>query len=141
MQDGGAASFLGSKPKVVEYLKFLITRGVDPNDSEVYRCNKGFKYGNSQRESTDLCVVMPMFVAEKKIKALCYIIGGNTPILMGRPLIERLGLTVDYDKQVMRWPEGQWQSVPLGPKGEYLVHLAEDLKKFAEEDVRRDPAT
>ena len=68
VQDGGAASFLGSKPKVVEYLKFLIERGVNPNDVEVYRCNKGFKHGNSQRESTDLGVVMPMFVAGKTIK-------------------------------------------------------------------------
>ena len=76
-----------------------------------------------------------MFVAGKKIKALCYVIGGNTPILMGRPLLERLGLAVDYDKQVMKWPGQQWQSVPLGPKGEYLVHLAEDIKKFAEEEV------
>ena len=56
VQDGGAASFLGSKPKVVKYLKFLMERGVNPNDVEVYRCNKGFKYGNSPRESTDLCV-------------------------------------------------------------------------------------
>ena len=108
---------------------------MNPKDVEVHRCNKGFKYGKSQRETTDMCVVMPMFVAGKKIKALYYVIGGNTLILMGRPLLERLGLAVDYENQVMKWPGGTWKSVPLGSKGEYLVHLAEDLKKFAEEDV------
>jgi hypothetical protein len=80
-------------------------------------------------------VVLLLFVAGRKLKALCYVIGGNAPILMGRPLLERLGLAVDYENQVMKWPGGDWNHVPLGPRGEYLVHLAEDIRKFSEEDV------
>ena len=94
VQDGGAASFLGSRKKITEYVRFLVEHGVDPSDVEVYRCHKGFKYGNSQSEVTDMCVLMPLFVAGRKLKALCYVIGGNAPILMGRPMLERLGLAV-----------------------------------------------
>ena len=62
----------------------------------------------------------------RKIKVLTYVNKGTAPILFDRPIMEKLGLQLDYSEKKMKWPNGEWHDVPLGPKGEYLVNLVED---------------
>ncbi|CAJ1339244.1 unnamed protein product, partial [Effrenium voratum] len=61
-----------------------------------------------------------------KIKVLTYVNKGTAPILFGRPIMEKLGLQLDYSAKKMKWPNHEWHDVPLGPKGEYVVNLGED---------------
>lgn len=60
---------------------------------------------------------------------LTYIIRGEAPILVGRPLLEKLGLAVDYQNKMMKWPDGNWEEMPTGAKGEHLLHLGADVAK------------
>ena len=54
VQDGGAASVLGSRKMVGNYSKLLEVLGVNIHkEAEVLKCQKGFKYGNSQKEITN----------------------------------------------------------------------------------------
>ena len=54
VQDGGAASVLGSRKMVGNYIKLLEVLGVNIHkEAEVFKCQKGFKYGNSQKEITN----------------------------------------------------------------------------------------
>ncbi|CAJ1343452.1 unnamed protein product, partial [Effrenium voratum] len=82
-------------------------------------------YGNSKKEVTNLCVLLPIHVGGRKIKVLTYVNKGTAPILFGRPIMEKLGLQLDYSAKKMKWPN-HGHDVPLGPKGEYLVNLVED---------------
>ena len=134
VQDGGAASVLGSITYVQRYLRYLMVNGYDMGNLEVYRCRKGFRYGNSETEMTDLCILLPVVLGNRKMKVLAYITKGKCPILMGRPLLERLGLTVDYAEGKMRWNQGPWRSIPRGHRGEHLLDLVEDMPKLLSDD-------
>ena len=123
MQDGGAASVLGSAWQIKMYLRFLLENGFNIHDIPMFHCEKGFKYGNSQKEITNQCIVLPTFIGNKRIDVLTYIIAGEAPILVGRPLLEQLGLTIDYMNKQMKWPDTDWETLPTGPEGEHLLHL------------------
>ena len=47
-------------------------------------------------------------------------------MLLGRLLLEKLGVKVDYEFKTMKFPNGEWQPVPLSLKGEYMVTLVDD---------------
>ena len=57
-------------------------------------------------------------------------IGGTAPNLAGRPVLEKMGIAVDYGKNRMRWPDRDWHAIKAGPKGEHSLHLAEDIKEL-----------
>ena len=58
---------------------------------------------------------------------LIYIIDGNAPILLGRPLMEALGISVDYANGLIRVGSGPWSRAERGAKGEFVIHLAADI--------------
>ena len=126
VQDGGAGSVLASVYSIRRYLLYLLAQGFDLNTIEAMRCKKGFKYGNSATETTDTCLLLPFVLGGRKLKVLCYVIGGTAPFLFGRPLLEKLGVTVDYENKSMKFPRGEWHPVPLGNKGEYMITLVDD---------------
>ena len=106
VQDGGAAWVLGSRKMVGNYIKLLEVLGVNIHkEVEVFECQKGFKYGNSQKEITNMCCLIPTYVGGQRRKILCYIIGGNAPILIGRPLMREFGIVVDWQQHgsLSRW--------------------------------------
>ena len=126
VQDGGAASVLGSRHSIQQYLRYMMEIGMDVSTIEVFKCMKGFRYGNSATESTNLCLLLPIAVGGRRLRVLTYVIQGTAPLLFGRPILEQLGLTVDYGSQKMRWPDKEWMPIPRGAKGEHLLDLAED---------------
>lgn len=136
VQDGGAASVLGSRRAVRRYLRYLLEKGYDIHSIELFQCKKTFTYGNSQRETTDRCLLLPTFFGEQRIDVLTYIIGGEAPLLFGRPLLEELGLTMDYKNKQMKWADGDWEAVDVGKRGEHLLHLGKHLL----ENMNNEPA-
>ncbi|CAE7220782.1 spa [Symbiodinium microadriaticum] len=125
-QDGGASSVLGSFHSVRRYLLYLLEQGYDLSTIETFFCAKGFRYGNSETERANTCILLPAVLGGKKVKVLTYLIDGTAPILFGRPLLKKLGIAVDYGNSTMRWPGCPWRRLPLGPKGEHLLNLVED---------------
>ena len=103
VQDGGAASVLGS-PHIRKHMRYLLENGYDVGEIDIFRCQKGFRYGNSEKEVTNLCVLLPLRVGGRKIQVLTYVNKGTAPIL-GRPVMEKLGLQLDYSEEdeVAQW--------------------------------------
>lgn len=134
VQDGGAASVLGSRKSVCHYIDFMRTQGIDvESEVEIFRCEKGFRYGNSQKEVTNMCCLLPTFIGGAKQKILCYIIKGEAPILIGRPLMKTLGMVIDYAKDQILTGKNEWRPLTLGPKGEHIIHLMEDYETLKED--------
>ncbi|CAK9113644.1 unnamed protein product [Durusdinium trenchii] len=127
--DGGAASVLGSACQIRKYLRFLLEQGYNIHDIPMFHCEKGFKYGNSMKETTNRCMVLPVFLSNSRIDVLTYVIQGTAPILVGRPMLEKLGLIVDYRSKQMKWPDTDWEELPTGSKGEHLLHLGKDIRR------------
>ena len=136
VQDGGAASVLGSACQIRKYLRFLLEQGYNIHDIPMFCCEKGFKYGNSMKETTNKCIVLPAFLSNSRIDVLTYIIQGTAPILVGRPMLERLGLTVDYRAKQMKWPDSEWEELPVGSRGEHLLHLGKDIRQCIEQEPK-----
>ena len=134
VQDGGAASVLGSAKQIRKYLRYLLERGFDLNQIKVFNCIKTFSYGNSQKETTNRCLYLPTFFGGKRIDVLTYVIKGEAPLLFGRPLLEELGLVMDYGDKKMKWPGMEWEMVETGPRGEHLLRLGRDLEQCKNEE-------
>ena len=75
-------------------------------------------------------MLLPAVIDGKKVKVLTYVIGGSFPILFGRPVLEKLGLAIDYANNKMKWPSMDWEMIPRGEKGEHLVTLVEDMPRM-----------
>ena len=127
VQDGGASSVLGSRFSIRRYMRYLVENGFDLGEIKVFGCKKSFRYGNSSTGTSSYCILLPMVIGGKKLKVLTYIIDGQAPILFGRPALEQLGVTVDYESRQMRWPGCSWQPIPLGHRGEHQLELVEDM--------------
>ena len=136
IQDSGAASVLGSLFYIRKYVNYLTTCGIDvEKEVEIFECNKGFRYGNSQKETTNRCCLLPIFVGGCKRQILCYVIGGETRILIGRPLMKQLGLIVDFENDLVMYKGGKWHDIELGPKGEHTIRLAADIDTLKSTEV------
>ncbi len=78
-------------------------------------------------DESNLCAQMsPLY--RKKRRILCYVIDGEAPILMGRPMMERLGMAVDFANQKVRYGKDlDWQPALFGKKGEYIIRLTQNI--------------
>ena len=133
VQDGGAASVLGSAIAVRSYLRYLLERGVDITAIPCFTCTKNFRFGNSATGGSAQCLLLPMVLEGRKLQIMTYVIEGNAPLLFGRPLLKKLGVTVDYENEVMKIKDGPWQAIPLGPRGEHQLVLTENVARLLDD--------
>jgi hypothetical protein len=57
--------------------------------------------------------MLPTFIGGKKQKILCYVIKGDAPILIGRPLMKKPNMVIDYAADLYLSGDNTWI---LGPK-------------------------
>ena len=58
----------------------------------------------------------------------CFVVEGNTPLLVGRPILQALKLKMDYDTNKMSIGDGPWTTVTQGEKGEFLLRLDDGVE-------------
>ena len=127
MFDSGAASVVIGRKQLKRLMRSLRQKGCDLSAIPAWRCEKGMRFGNGGRDMTSLCVLVPTYFKEKRRDILMYVLEGSTPCLLGRPALEAFGISINYKAKMVAWDEGQdFEPTTLGPKGEYVVHLAED---------------
>ena len=63
------------------------------------------------------CVVLLIFLGQKRVVVLMYEIRGTARVLDGGSMLEQLGLTVDYQKKQMKLASSDSS---VGPKSEHL---------------------
>ena len=125
--DCGAASVLVSKSQLRRYIKMLMIAGYDVHRIQAWTCQKGFRFGNGNKDKTSWCVLLPTWFRGERRDILVYVIGGKVPFLLGRPLMEKMGVSINYADKQIKWNNEEWKPAPLGPKGEYILHLGEHL--------------
>ena len=139
MFDNGAASVLTGRQQLLKYLKVLMMKGYNVHEIPVWRCTKGFRFGNGNKDVTNLCALVPTFFKGLRRDILMYIINGQAPCLLGRPALAAFGITINHKACTVAWDDQmKFEKAILGPKGEFIVHLAEDFEKIHSEDKRPD---
>eukprot|EP00913_Durusdinium_trenchii_P030874 g28916.t1 len=134
MMDCGAGSVLTSEERLKTYLRFLETSGFDVNAIPVFRCKKGFKFGNGEKNITSVCVLVPTFMEGQRRDILMYVIPGSAPVLFGRPLMEALDISINYSSGKVKWGKKAWKQSPRGSRGEFICHMAADLPRLAKKE-------
>ena len=127
--DCGAASVVVGTQTLKRYLKVLMMKGFNLNDIPVWRCTKNLRFGNGNLDTTNLCALIPTYFRGMRRDVLMYIMNGATPCLLGRPVLEAFQIAINYSDKTMACGKGaEFEKACLGPKGEYVVHMAEDLQ-------------
>ena len=62
--------------------------------------------------------------------AQVFMVPGETPMLCGRPIIQQLGIALDFSSEKIRYGDGQWMPALMGLHGEYLLPLSMDFEIF-----------
>ena len=102
MLDPGASSFLAGYHTFIAYVQVLRQLGYPVELIYLSRCTKEFRFGGDNYGTSDWVVKVPMFVGGRYGLAECFLLPGHTPMLMGRPIMELLGMTLDFASQTMR---------------------------------------
>ncbi len=82
--DCGAASVLVSRSHLRRYVKMLMIAGYDVHKIQAWTCQKGFRFGNGNKDKTSWCVLLPTWFRGERRDILVYVIGGKVPFLLGR---------------------------------------------------------
>ena len=137
MMDCGAGSVLTSEEQLKKYLKVLMASGFEVGKIPVFRCKKGFRFGNGEKNITSVCLLVPTFMEGHRRDILMYVIPGKAPFLFGRPILEALDISIGYANGKIKWGKKAWKSCLRGSRGEFLCHMAADIGKL----LKREPSS
>ena len=136
MFDCGAASVIIGMQQFRRLMKALLMKGCDITTMPAWKCEKGLRFGNGNRDVTTLCVLVPTYFKNKRRNILMYLMEGSTPCLLGRLALESLNITINYGSKIIAYDENfEFEPATLGKKGEFLVHLVEDHHLVKEKKV------
>ena len=119
----GASAFLSGFGPARRYPMYLESQGYPVDEVKFNRCRHKFHFGGDGESWSHWVVQLPMCLDGRLGSAQVFLLAGETPLLCGRPIIEALGLSMDFASRAIRFHDGAWQSATLGLHGEYLLPL------------------
>ena len=123
MLDPGASAFLCGYGPLRRYLQHLGELGYPLDKIEFVKCCRTFHFGGDAASLSSWTVKLPVFINQQVGRIQAYLVKGETPMLLGRPIMESLGLLMDFHGQQIKFRDGDWQSSTRGRHGEYLLSL------------------
>ncbi|CAE7846298.1 TY5A [Symbiodinium microadriaticum] len=127
LQDGGASSMVGGHGFLMDVVQAFVEKGVHPDSFLFARTNKTFLFGGDNRSVADWCVHLPVWVGGIHGRIQCFLVSGEMPVLIGRPILKALKVKMDYDHDKVSIMGEPWAEALVGPKGEYLLALDDGL--------------
>ena len=130
MMDPGASAFLSGYGPFRRYVQCLTDAGYNAESLEFLRCRRQFHFGGDASMECRWTVGLPVFFDDQWGYAQLYLLPGETPMLLGRPILEALGVTMDYKNHLLRIDGGPWFPALRGCHGEYLLPLLDGLVAY-----------
>ncbi|CAE7901478.1 GIP [Symbiodinium sp. KB8] len=127
LQDGGASSMVGGHDFMMAAIQAFVEKGVHPDAFLFARTHKTFLFGGDNRSLADWCLHLPVWVGGVRGRIQCFLVPGEMPILVGRPILKALKVKMDYDHDKVSITGEPWTEALVGPKGEYLLALDDGL--------------
>ena len=95
-QDGGASSMVAGHNVVMNYVDYLIQNRIKVESFQFRLCDKTFHFGGDRELHSEWSVHLPVWIANKYLYGcLKFIVEGNTPMLLGRPILKALKVKVN----------------------------------------------
>ena len=136
MLDAGASAYLCGYGPFRNYVNHLRELGFPLDQLTFSKCYRKFHFGGDAESWCRWTCHMPVFLNGKYGTVQCYLIPGDTPMLMGRPIIEALELTMDFGRKALKYGSSPWEPAVCGLHGEYLLPLT---SCFSSELLREGP--
>ena len=127
MLDPGASAFLMGSGPFRRYIGHLQELGYPVSSIEMQKTHRTFHFGGDHSTLCQWVAKIPMFVNHVFGFVQAFLIKGETPMLMGRPIIEALGIVVNFRQRTMMFEGHPWRPITMGLHGEYLLSLTEDF--------------
>ena len=108
MLDPGASAFLSGYGPFKRYVEKLREMDFDITQLEFMRCSRTFHFGGDASSQCQWTVKLPMFLAGQFGYVQMYLLKGETPMLMGRPIMEQLGLVLDCGRRCIKLGDMDW---------------------------------
>ena len=137
MIDPGASAFLMGTGPFERYIQHLQELQYPVDDIQMTSIKRVFHFGGDHSVSCHWKARLLVFFNHNYGYVTGFVIPGETPMLMGRPILEALGLTLNFQKKLLVWEDSPWQDITIGRHGEYLLPLTAD---FQPDMLTRPPA-
>ena len=121
--DNGASSVLIGHNTLMKNLKVMYESGRDLQHLCFRAVDKTFYFGGDACSRSEWSVHLPVSVGGSFGRIQVFVIPGDTPFLLGRPVLKHFGIQIDYAGDRISINGNQWTSTLKGPREEYLIDL------------------
>ena len=126
MMDPGASSFLMGFGPLSRYIDHLKKLQFPVHEIVLKKANRTFHFGGDHKAISSWTVHLPIFVNHKFGLVQAFLLRGETPMLLGRPISKALGMAVDFLNDRIKFDGSEWRDITLGRHHEYLLPLTKD---------------
>ena len=121
--DNGASSVLIGHNTLMKNLKILHDNGCDLRHLCFRAVDKVFHFGGDASSRSEWSVHLPVNIGGSFGRLQVFVIPGDTPFLLGRPVLKHFKIQIDYAADKISIDGGPWTSTIKGPREEYLINL------------------
>ena len=121
--DNGASSVLIGHNTLMKNLKVMHESGRDLQHLCFRAVDKTFYFGGDASSRSEWSVHLPVSVGGSFGRIQVFVIPGDTPFLLGRPVLKHFGIQIDYAGDRISINGNQWTPTLKGPREEYLIDL------------------
>ena len=127
MMDPGASAFLSGYGPFKRYMLMMQDKGYDLKELKFVQCDRKFFFDGDASSHCKWTAMLPVVIAGPHGLIQIYLLPGETPMLMGRPILENLGVFIDCKGKKICFEDSPWQDSVVGLHGEYLLPLQDDF--------------
>ena len=121
--DNGASSVLIGHNTLMKNLKTLHDAGRNLQHLCFRPVDKTFHFGGDASRRSEWTVHLPVNVGGAFGRLQVFVIPGDTPFLLGRPILKHFKIQIDYAADKISIDGGNWTSTVKGKREEYLLDL------------------
>ena len=101
----------------------MYDKGVPLERYTFYPTTKLFGFGGDAMRKAEWTVRLPVYVNGVSGLIKCFLVDGATPFFVGRPILKSLKVKGDWDQNLIKYGDAEWQPTIRGERGEYLLRL------------------
>ena len=119
-------------PSCLAFLRYMIklkATNYDITQVKFMRCKRTCFGGDASLDCT-WTVRLPLCIGGEYGYVQVYLLPGETPMLLGRPIMETLGLVLDCRSRMIKLDDMPWQHAVVGAHDEYLISLLNECGSF-----------
>ena len=123
--DTGASSVVLGHNTLMTIIAQLYNHGVLLEELQFRPANKISDFGGDATGLASWSVHLPVTIDGRNGLTQAFIVDGNTPFLIGRPILQFFAVMINYQTDNISLQGGDWQPATRGPRGEYLLPLSD----------------